>query len=141
MADKIPVKNISEQFPVKGLGRKSVDALVGTARIVLGASGLVATCFGQRGTGATRLATGVYDLRFPTSKEVSIFPTVRLPSGGYAYASGYEYNVKTAAVSGPSGMAQLFVTEVGPTTLTGRVNPRTGTMVDLLFFHSPSNAY
>jgi hypothetical protein len=138
---KYPVTSIHEQFPVKGLGRKSVDAALGSARIVLGASGLVATVFGQRETSATRIATGVYDLRFPTSKAVSIFPTIRLPSGGYAYASGYEYNVKTASVSGPSGMAQIFITEVGPTILTGRVNPRTGTEIDLLFFHSPSNAY
>ena len=135
------VKNIGEQYPVRGVGRKSVNLTNGVARIVLGASGLVATCYGQPGTSATRIATGVYDLRFPSSKDVSIFPQVRLPSGGYAYASGYEYNVKTAAVSGPSGMAQVFITEVGATVLTGRVNPRTGTMIDLLFFHSPSNAY
>jgi hypothetical protein len=148
-----PVTNVAKAYPVKGHGPKAVDQRLGSARIVMGGSGLVATVLGYPGFEATRLQRGIYDLRFPQSQQTEFYTQVHRPSGGTAGMSGYVYHAEVGGAYGnptnyahgehTSGVAQLFLDAKpwGASTLSVGEEPEEGAVVSLLILQSPSNAY
>lgn len=150
-----PIMNLpgGDAHPVHAAGAKGVNQRIGTARIVMGASGLVATTFGYPGLGATRLQKGLYDLRFPQAQQTEIFAQIHTPSGGTAGMSGLDYKVAIGGQYGrptyyqhgehTSGIAQLYVKAVNAngSGLSTPSEPEEGAVVSLLIMQSPSNAY
>ena len=155
MAESVnkPIMNTVDAYPVHGVGAKSVNLRDGTARIVMGASGLVATTFGYKGFSATRLQKGIYDLRFPAAKQTELFAQIHTPSGGTAGYSGLEYNLSVGGAYGRptyyqhsehwSGIAQLYVKakSANSSGLSVTSEPEEGAVVSVYLRQSPSNAY
>jgi hypothetical protein len=96
---------------------------------------------GVPGITATLIGTGVYSLRFPSTKSVGFIPAV-------SSSSGYNFQAVVNNVNGVSGSAQLEITRVGAPGQTG-FNPiqasgftgylPTGTVVNLGVYAAPNN--
>ena len=147
----MPIDNLSSfnQYPLNVVGPKGQGAFVGSARIFFtGATGNVATFYGIPGLSATRVRTGIYNLQYPPTKEVTIYPALQGPTG-------INYNLSIANVNSFSGTSELHVTRMGAapqtsasgadaTTVSLTIrpqNPASGTRVNLLFFCSPIAEY
>lgn len=138
--------NFSEagQFPLNVIGPKGQKAFVGMDTVFFeGTTGLVGTAYGIPGVGATRIATGAYEIFFPPTREVRIIPGLQAPSG-------QQYNVNISDVFPFSGKAKMQISRTGGAGSSGNFvpslsvvphNPVSGTMVNLLFFVSPITPY
>jgi hypothetical protein len=138
------------QFPLNMVGPKGQHAFIGSAKMFFnGATGLVSgptsagTFYGIPGISATRRATGVYPIKFPAVKELTIIPGVQAPTG-------QPYQVNISQINPTSGTAIIEVTRMEARTVpTGSVasmyaaphNPVSGTVVNLMFIASPVAAY
>lgn len=132
----MPLFYNAPQFPLNSVGSKGQAAFVGVAKLNFSASGaLVGTCYGIPGVGATRVATGAYNLTFPSTVEVDIFTQIQQSP------SGVIYDTAVNNVNAITGIAQLQIfgqTPVGGATgtLTPQ-NPASGTTLSIMFFASP----
>ena len=129
------------QYPLNAVGPKGQNAFVGSAQMFFtGSTGLIATFFGVPGVSATRVRTGIYNLQYPLTKEVSIYPALQGPTGA-------AYNLNIVNVQPFSGTAELHVSQViapqiasgsnNPSATVQLQNPISGTRANLLFFVSP----
>ena len=145
-----------QQGPVRSWFPKGENALIGVHTLNVIGSGIfgektvppTGTPTGVHSAGvpdvsATYLATGLYDIRFPTCKSVDILAKV-------SSASGYNFNAYVNSQSGPSGSALLEITrDSAAGGGTGVQNPiqasgfrgflPTGTKVMLQFFAAPTS--
>lgn len=162
--------NEKPQYPLNGLGQRMQEASVGVHKLIFAGQGTpapgtfsgVGTAYGIPGMSVpTRAATGCYDVTFPPSTDVVIFPSIQQPSGVAGFQAhienrfGYAANVPNVAsgasgvglyvaAQGASGTARLVITQQqisGATILNTPVNPPTGLIVNLLCFVSPVRAF
>ena len=131
----------SSQYPLNVVGPKGQNAFVGMQSVYFtGPTGLVGTSYGIPGVSVSRSAsvgTGVYDITFPSARDVRIIPGLQCPSG-------HAYHANVARLSPVSGTAQLHLTRqmgTGVTLPLQPQNPVTGAVVNLMFFVSPVTAY
>ena len=148
------------KFPIRMVGPRGNQTVQGLATLQFAGSGLVGTMFGIPGMSATRIATGVYDLRFPTVRSAVIMPAIedQSPSGvnmGNLFDARAGFPNTTASGAGPglgggvSGMARLYTTRsfvtpsggAAPTAFSSPINPPTGSVVNMLLIGSPITAY
>ncbi len=136
------------KFPVKGHGPAYNQSVIGDFTLRIGGSGLVATVFGFPGLSATRVGTGVYDLRYPQTvpRGVRFFlqpEEVVSPTGAAVFNSGsgspVSFTANVSHVGGESGVAYLNTSRSFP-TLTA-VNPPTGAIINGLVIGSPITRY
>lgn len=120
----------SAQNPLRALGLKSQEGAVGVHRIFFtGSTGTISTGYGIPGITGTRLSTGTYRIRFPSTKAVYINPSIAGTSGTY-------YGVNVQNVNGISGIAEIQVSKGGVAQ-----TPATGTYVELWFFVTPVSSF
>lgn len=153
----------NSQYPVRGVGPQGQDERIGFATLVSAGQGTpgfgtwsgVGTCYGIPGVSVpTRVATGVYAVKFPPTKGVMVIPSIQTPSGidglsvsvrgAQAVGGTGASNVGGAAVNGMFGFLHLSISAPvlgAATVLRQNVNPPTGTVVQLLFFASPTRAF
>lgn len=144
------------KFPIFGAGQAFNGGVLGAATIELGSSGLVGTAYGMPGFSATRIATGLYDMRFPqTAIRGAVFltqPRVQTYPGptGAVVNSGapVDFAASVSKVGGESGIAYLNTyrsntvqTGASPTYFSSLVNPPTGAAVDVFLIGSPIARY
>lgn len=128
------------QFPLNAIGTRGEGAFLGLERMFFqGQTGLVSTMYGIPGVTATRIATGIYNIRHPSIVAADIIPGVEAPSGMYFQANVVNHNAQ-------SGTADIhFFNEAQPSILNSGygqyINPPTGTQVKLLFFCSPYSRF
>jgi hypothetical protein len=128
---------VQEQFPLRTAGVAGQNAFVGQHRVAFcGVTGLP-TGAGLPGVTIGRLVTGVYGIRFPRWKDVSIGVHLNTPTGFDDISSTGGLS-GVAQIVGVSGGAELrFANQASGT----RVNPATGVVANLSFFVNPVTTY
>lgn len=135
------------QGPLRSFFPKGQNSVLGVHNLVAIGSGMFAKQFanttglptglnsgGVPEVSATLIATGVYDVRFPSTKSVDVVAQV------YG-SSGYRYSAAVNNLYGPSGSFQLELTRLVPTTITasGYGFIPTGSKVALWFYAAPTS--
>lgn len=133
---------VPEAFPLLTVGKSGQNAFIGEHKIRFsGPTGMVATSYGMPGVTVGRLATGVYGIRFPRWKEVSIDAQLYTPTG-VEYISSVGGMTGVAEIVGVSGGAEL---RLGRAATGGAgvapANAVTGMVVGLRFYVNPVTAY
>ncbi len=132
---------VQEQFPLNAAGNAGQHAFVGQHKVFFGgATGIVATSYGMPGVTVGRLQTGVYGIRFPRWKEVSIDVQLCTPSG-VDYLSSVGGLSGVGQIVAVSGGAELRIGTITQSGTRQPLNPVTGTSANLLFFVNPVTAY
>lgn len=127
-----------KQWPASFVGERMGGGYVGVEEIRFVGSGLIGTNFGIGSIDMSRVATGLYNIQFPSAPYVGILPTLETPSGVM-----YECSIASKNVG--SGTAYLQITRAPgtmvPSLYNQMYNPVSGTVVNLAFFVGPTSAY
>ena len=137
--------NPPSEYPANYLSAKGQSAALGFARLRVGGSGLISTCYGIAGVKATLSSvTGTYSLKYEPNTEVDLRPAFH-PNGSMV-GSGISYHdVHVGKIEPASGTAELYVSRQVHQGGTGAssssynlpVNLPTGAEVSLGLFQAP----
>lgn len=127
------------QEALNSMGLHGQNAAIGIHKVFFtGTTGLIGTHYGVAGVSATRVSTGLYTFRHPSTVHVDILTQIEAPTG-----CAYNVNVVRDTKNSQSGIFQVQImgnaTSIGTGVPSGMIPyaPQSGTALKLMFFVSP----